>query len=74
MGKLPFLFVGEAAQEYASCREIIYPDYRTALGWMCKGKVAVPELGAPDAAAAVTHAWTVLPGAVLAVLVGVAMM
>lgn len=39
LGNLPFLFVGEAAQQYADCKEIIYPDFRTALGWMCKHRV-----------------------------------
>lgn len=70
MGTLPFLFVGEEAQEYASCREIIYPDYRTALGWMCKGKVDVPAAEVPDASAAVPGGSTLLPAAVLAVLAG----
>eukprot|EP00892_Ulva_mutabilis_P003380 jgi/Ulvmu1/1413/UM011_0142.1 len=74
MGQLPFLFVGEEAQEYASCREIIYPDYRTALGWMCKGKVDTATVGAGDAATAaisVTSAWLAFT---LAVLVGSAVL
>lgn len=39
LGNLPFLFVGKSAQQYADCKEIIYPDFRTALGWMCKHRV-----------------------------------
>lgn len=70
MGKLPFLFVGEEAQEYASCREIIYPDYRTALGWMCKGRVDAPAAEVPEADAAVAYLYTALPAAILAVLAG----
>jgi hypothetical protein len=52
LGKLPFLFVGENAQEFADCQEIVYPDFRTALGWMCKHKVHSrdTETGARSAA------------------------
>ena len=39
LGNLPFLFVGKSAQQYAECKEIVYPDFRTALGWMCKHRV-----------------------------------
>ena len=39
LGNLPFLFVGGAAQQYADCKEIVYPDFRTTLGWMCKHRV-----------------------------------
>lgn len=74
MGQLPFLFVGEAAQEFASCREIVYPDYRTALGWMCKGKVDVAAAGDPDSAAAVTTGFTALSALTLAVLVVAALL
>jgi len=74
MGQLPFLFVGEAAQEFASCKEIVYPDYRTALGWMCKGKVDVPAVGDPDADTAVNTGFTALSAVMLAVLVAVALL
>ena len=70
MGQLPFLFVGEEAQEYANCKEIIYPDYRTALGWMCKGKVDLPVVDSPDSDTAAIGATIALHAATLAVLIG----
>lgn len=50
-GNIPFLFIGEDAQKYAGCREIEYPDYRAALGWVCKG---LSPVGTDDALQAET--------------------
>ena len=39
LGNLPFIFIGEDRQAWSKCAQIVYPDVRAPLGWVCKDSV-----------------------------------
>lgn len=51
LGNLPFVFIGVSQQEYKDCTDIVYPERRTSLGWMCKNMADVQLEAAASAPA-----------------------
>jgi hypothetical protein len=57
LGNLPFVFIGVNQQQWKDCEDIVYPERRTALGWMCRNMAEVqlesgasPATSLPDSA------------------------